>query len=71
LKQWIVKVWLDDSSREECFCSTQREALDLAQGLMSEYQARISYLAITNADGTFEVVIDRRAHLHTAPSLVM
>jgi hypothetical protein len=70
MKQWAVKVWLD-SSCEECFCSTQHDALDVAQALMRDYQGRISYLTITNADGTFETVFDRRAHLQTAPPLVM
>jgi hypothetical protein len=70
MKGWAVKVWLD-SLCEECFCSTQYDALDVARNLMRDYQERISYLTITNLDGTFEIVFDRRAHLHTAPPWVM
>jgi hypothetical protein len=45
MKQWLVRAWLD-SSCEECFCSTQEDALDFAEALMSDYQGRISHVAI-------------------------
>jgi hypothetical protein len=68
LKQWLLKVWFDDSSAEECVCSTQHNALGFAQALMRDYQGRISCLSIANLARTFEVVIDRRSHRHTASS---
>ena len=65
MKQWLVRMWLD-SSCEECFCSTQDEALEFARALMNDYQERLSWLSITNPDRTFEVVFNRGAHLNTA-----
>jgi hypothetical protein len=57
LKQWRIRIWLD-SSREEYFCSTQDEALEVARGFLRDYEGSISCISITSPQRTFEVVID-------------
>jgi hypothetical protein len=58
-------MWLE-SSWEEHLCPTQDEALEFAREFRRDHEGRISCLSITGPQGTFEVVIDHRPHLHSA-----
>jgi hypothetical protein len=58
VKEWLLTMWLDDSCYE-CHCSTRRAALQFADALIGDYQARVSYLSITDPGGTEDIVVGR------------
>jgi hypothetical protein len=55
-EEWSLTMWLD-AACYECHCSTRRAALQFANALIRDYQAKVSYLSITDPSGTEDVVV--------------